>query len=265
MQRKILTKSSVSCRWFNLHANSAEASYDTEYISDWNQLIWPSTVLLANITDDTAFHYRIQQYLRNWLCTSGNTIEYSKMGRAFNTNDASLAQGMNSAFLALIYAQMVQDSEANIEADRYTNPNYARRYLCWAQAQARYILGDDTRSFFVGVDNNPPKHIYDRASSCPKNNQTQCNALNSLYTPQPNPNIPTGALVYGPGLNGDYFVDQRSTSNETYVSHEWNAGITGTFAGLNQLVSGNSGYDQCLQGYGVLSKTISICNDGAVA
>ena len=216
--------------------------------------------MLANITDSTTFHYRIQEYLRNWLCTSGDTIEYSQLGRAFNTNDASLAQGMNSAFLALIYAQMVQESEANVEADRYTNANYAKRYLCWAQSQARYILGDDIRSMFVGVDNNPPTHIYDRASSCPTDSSTTCNALNALYTPNANPHVVTGALVYGPGLNGDYFVDERSSTNETMVSHGYNAGITGTFAGLNSMVSGNSGYDQCLQGYGVLSKTISICN-----
>lgn len=169
---------------------------------------------------------------------------------------------MNSAFLALIYGQMVQESEANVEANRYTNQDYAKRYLCWAQAQTRYILGDTTHSFFVGVGHSPPTHIYDRASSCPANNQTQCSSLNALYTPNPNPNIPTGSLVYGPGLNGDYFLDQRSSTNETYVSHSYNAGLTGTFAGLNQMVSGNSGYDQCLQGYGVLSKTIALCNTG---
>ncbi len=157
-----------NCRWFNLHANSEEATFDTEYISDWNQLIWPTTILLANITDNTTFHYRIHEYLREWLCTSDDTIEYSQLGRAFNTNDASLAQGMNSAFLALVYAQMLQESEANVAADRYTNVTYAKQCMCWAQVQTQYILGDNTRSFIVGVDNNPPTHIYDRASSCPQ-------------------------------------------------------------------------------------------------
>lgn len=260
-----LTLRFMVCRWYNAHYASTETTYDKQYISDWNQLIYPATILLANITDDATFHYSIQQYLRNWLCTSGDTIEYSSKGRAFNKNDPSLAQGMNSAFLALVYSQLVQDSEANVEATRYTNGNYAKRYLCWAQAQARYILGDDTNSFYVGVNHGAPTHIYDRASSCPTDNQTQCNSLNALYTPNPNPNIPTGSLVYGPGLNGDYFLDERSSSNETYVSHAYNAGLTGTFAGLNAMVSGNSGYDQCLQGYGVLSKTIPLCNTGTTS
>ena len=253
----------VRCRWYNAHYASTETTFDKQYVSDWNQLIFPATVLLANITDSQTFHYSIQEYLRNWLCTSGNTIEYSGKGRAFNMNDPSLAQGMNSAFLALIYAQMVQESEANVEGDRYTNGNYAKRYLCWAQSQARYILGDDTDSYYVGVGHGPPTHIYDRASSCPADMNTTCSSLNALYTPNPNPNVPTGSLVYGPGNNGDYFLDERSSGNETYVSHAYNAGLTGTFAGLNAMVSGNSGYDQCLQGYGVLSKTIALCNTGS--
>lgn len=250
------------CRWYNAHYASTETNYDRQYISNWNQLIYPSALLLANITDDTTFHYTIQTYLRNWLCTSGDTIEYSGLGRAFNRNDPSLAQGMNSAFLALLYAQMIEPSAANIEADKFVNEEYAKRYNCWAQSQARYILGDVTRSFLVGVGSGTPTHVSDRASSCPKDNQTTCSFLNAYLTPDPNPVVPTGALVYGAGLDGDYFLDQRSGVNDTWVSHTYNAGLTGVFAGLNQAASGNSGYDQCLQGYGVLSKTISICNTG---
>ena len=167
---------------------------------------------------------------------------------------------MNSAFIAAIYSQMVQDSEANVEADRYTNSDYSKRYLCYAQAQTRYVLGADTRSFFVGFD-DAPTHIYDRPSSCPSSGESTCNSLNALYTPQANPNLPQGALVYGAGTNGDYFLDERSSTNETMVSHAYNAGLTGTFAALSAMASGNSGYDQCLQGYGVLSKTISLCQD----
>ncbi|KAL3150937.1 hypothetical protein ABBQ32_000684 [Trebouxia sp. C0010 RCD-2024] len=245
-------------RWYNQHYVSTETVSDKQYISDWNQLIYPASLLLANITDDNTFHYSVQLYLRNWLCTSGDTIEYTGLGRAFNRNDPSLAQGMNSAFMALLYAQLIEPSAANIEAGTLVNEGYAKRYKCWAQSQARYILGDVTRSFYVGFGKNPPTHLSDRASSCP-GRDVQCSFLNAYYTPNANPNIPTGALVYGAGLNGDYFVDQRSGSNVTWVSHTYNAGLTGVFAGLSQMASGNTGYDQCLQGYGVLSKTISLC------
>ena len=241
-----------------MHYASTETDYDDQYISDWNQLIYPSTLMLANITGDATFHYVIQAYLRNWLCTSGSAIEYSPLGRAFSKHDPSLAQGMNSAFMALNYAHMVQASEANLEADKYTNEEYAKRYSCWAQSQARYVLGDVSQSFYTGFGPDAPTHISDRASSCPNDAQTTCNFLNSYYTPEPNPNIPIGGLVYGAGLDGDNFKDQRSGSKQTWVSHAYNAGLTGVLAGLNQMAIGDRGYDQCLQDYRVASKTIPL-------
>ena len=101
--------------------------------------------------------------------------------------------------------------------------------------------------------------LQNRASSCPDTGT--CNAVNALYSPKANPNTLTGALVYGPGLNGDYFVDQR-TGNSTLVGIEYNAGMTTVMAGLAQ--QGGS-YDLCLQGFGVLSKGISICSGFNVA
>ena len=174
--------------------------------------IYLSALLLANITDDITFHYDIQTYLWNWLCSSGDAVESSPLGRAYSRYDLSLAQGMNSAFMALIYAQMVQPCEANLQADRYNNQTYAKQCSCCAQSQVRYILGDVSQSLYIGFGPDAPTHISDRASSCPKDAQTACHFLNSYYTPDPNPNIPTG-LVYGAGLGGDAFRDQRSGSN----------------------------------------------------
>lgn len=246
------------CRWYNAHYASLEADYDDQFISNWNQLIYPAALLLANITDDHSFHYTVQVYLRNWLCTSGDAVEYSDLGRAYSKTDPSLAQGMNSAFMALIYAQMIAPSEANLEADRYTHEEYAKRYSCWAQSQARNVLGNATPSFVVGAGTDAPTHISDRASSCPEDPLTPCGFLNAYAPLDPNPNLPIGGLVYGPGLGGDAFQDQRSGSNQTWVSHAYNAGLTGVFAGLNQMVSGDGGYGQCLQDYGMSGKTLPL-------
>ena len=193
------------------------AKYDNQYISKWNQLVYP--LLLENIADDYAFHYAVQAYLRNWLCTSDDAVEYSDLGRAFSKTDPSLAQSMNSAFPVLTYAQMITPSEANLEADRYTHEEYAKRYSCWAQSQARYVLGDVTRSLSVGAGSGAPTHISDRASSCPEDPQTPCTFLNAYIPldPDPDPNLPTGGLVYGSGLGVDHFQDQRSGSNQTWV------------------------------------------------
>ena len=214
--------------------------------------------MLANLTDNTNFHFRIQTYLRTWLCTSGGMVEYSHLGRASSKVDPSIAQGMNSAFMALIYAQMVQASPANLEAKKYTNKENAKRYSCWAQSQARYILGDVSQSYYIGFGPDAPTHISDRASSCPKDAETPCSFLNSFYTPGPNPHLPIGGLVYGAGLDGDSFKDRRSGSNQTWVSHAYNAGLTGVFAGLNQMALGSNGYDQCLRDYHIASKTIPL-------
>ncbi|KAL3152997.1 hypothetical protein ABBQ38_012024 [Trebouxia sp. C0009 RCD-2024] len=221
-------------RWYNAHYTSTESVGDRQYIS-WNQVIYPATLLLANITDDNTFHYTIQHYLHNWLTASDDAIEYSGLGRAFNRNDPALAQGMNTAFLALLYAQLIDGSKAPSELSRYSNNSMATQYKFWAQSQARYVLGDVSRSFYVGFGSDAPTHIQDRASSCPKDAQIECNFQNAFYTPNPNPNTLAGALVYGPGLKGDHFVDQRSGSNETWVSHVYNAGLTGVFAGLSQM------------------------------
>ena len=88
---------------------SAEAVNDQQYISDWNQVIYPATLLLANITGDATFRYGTQRYLRKWLRTTDSPVTYSDLGRAINSNDPSLAQGMNSAFLGLLYEQLVED------------------------------------------------------------------------------------------------------------------------------------------------------------
>ena len=35
---------------------------------DWNNIIYPTTVLLAQLTDDKAFHDGAQAYFQKWLC-----------------------------------------------------------------------------------------------------------------------------------------------------------------------------------------------------
>lgn len=62
----------------------------------------------------------------------------------------------------------------------------SQRYICWAQGQMRYLLGDVVTSFVVGFT---PKggsgytHAQDRASSCP-NLPAVCNAITGLYNPK---------------------------------------------------------------------------------
>ena len=46
-----------------------EGSMDALAIEDWDNLIWPVTLLLADVTDRADYHTRLQQeYLASWLC-----------------------------------------------------------------------------------------------------------------------------------------------------------------------------------------------------
>ncbi len=77
----------------------------------------------------------------------------------------------------------------------------------------------------------------------------------ALFSTRPNPHTLTGAIVEFPSFE-DKLEDIR-TSNDTRVSIENNAGITSALAGLTQATGT---WDQCLQGFGVLTKDFAVCD-----
>jgi cellulose synthase/poly-beta-1,6-N-acetylglucosamine synthase-like glycosyltransferase len=239
-----------------------EGDFGKYRMLDYDNVIYATTVLLAELTDDTNFHYQAQQYLRDWLCTQTGIIKYTDAGRAFNFYQPDLAGTMNAAFLAAVYGNHITPNSANTY--KYNNAFKAQRYTCFARQQMQYVLGDPGRSSVVGFGTNPPTHIFDRASSCQPSvfntttnttNSPPCNVLNALYNPSPNPDQPVGALVSFETF-GDSLSDVR-TGNDTRVSIDFQPGWAGTMAGLNQ-ISGT--YEECLQGFGVLSSNAGICN-----
>lgn len=51
-----------------------ESILDQEVLSDWDNLIWPVTLLLAEATGDSQYHDQMQQaYLAKWLCRCAET------------------------------------------------------------------------------------------------------------------------------------------------------------------------------------------------
>ena len=65
---------------------------------------------------------------------------------------------VNAAFMALMYADMVESTAASS----------AHVYKCWGLSQVRYMLGDAGHSLVVGVGKDPPKRTQDRAAGCPE-------------------------------------------------------------------------------------------------
>jgi hypothetical protein len=186
-------------------------------------------------------------------------VAYTQHGRAYNFFDLSNAQTMNAALISAIYSQLITPPETvqPFEKVPYSNKYLSSRYLCWTMAQSRYILGDHKISFVVGFGSDYPSHVQDRGSACPSA-PANCSAVNSLYNPSPNPHVLNGALVYNPE-DSDNFKDSR-TSNDTWVSIEYNAGLAGVAAALNQA---KSTYDQCLQGFGIFSTEGAICDNNS--
>lgn len=87
---------------------------DTEHVLwgllqiDWDNMIYPATVMLAMLTDNVAFHSEAQAFLQKWLCSSGDTISYTPLGRAYNRFNPALGQTMNAALVSIIYGQSIQ-------------------------------------------------------------------------------------------------------------------------------------------------------------
>ena len=103
-----------------------------DYLFNWNKYYWAANVLLAEVTDGGTFHQQAQSFLAQWICGFNQLISYTGKGRAWNTNDGTLAATQNAVFLAARYA-------------KYALPSDEKRsikYLCWARAQVScsYIL-----------------------------------------------------------------------------------------------------------------------------
>ncbi|BDA49652.1 probable endoglucanase A [Coccomyxa sp. Obi] len=236
-----------------------EGELDIRYLIDWDNMIYPTTVMLAMLTDNPQFHSEAQAYLQKWLCSSGDTISYTPLGRAYNRFNPALGQTMNAALVSVIYGQAIQPpavAPRPFEVVKYNDGLKSQKYICWTRKQMRYILGDHGVSYVTGfpAKKGSPTRVYDRGASCPSPPQN-CSAITALYNPAPNPHTLSGALVMDP-RTWDFFDDQRS-SNDTWVSIDNNVGLTGALAGLNQ-VTGT--YDQCLQGYGILARDAAICD-----
>lgn len=106
----------------------------------------------------------------------------------------------------------------------------------------------------VGFGKKYPTHIQSRvAEGCGTKND--CSRDRGLSIDSPNPNIMYGAVPWFNEYEDD-FMDVRD-SNSSKVDIVNNAAFAGTCAGL---VNAPGTWDQCLQGYGVLSKDSSVCS-----
>jgi chitodextrinase len=192
----------------------------------WDDKSYGCYVLLAKLTGEARYHQDAQRWLNWWTVggtehgADGTKVNTSPGGQAVLDAWGSLRYSANTAFVALVYSDALQD--ATLKA----------RYHQLAVKQIDYALGANplSRSFMVGFGSNPPSHPHHRGS--------HGSWLNVSTAPVDNRHTLYGALVGGPASANDQYTDSRSDYTSNEVACDYNAGLTGALARLYQEYGG---------------------------
>lgn len=210
----------------------AQTAYANIFVGDWGDQTYPnlewtqcwddktygSLVLFSELTTNTEYQVNAERWLDWWTVgRPDGRITYTPGGLAWLSEWASLRYAENTAFLALIYSDRVND---------HTN-----RYHNFAVAQVNYALGVNplNRSFVCGFGNNPPIN--------PHHSGAHNSYDNNISDPPTNRHTIYGALVGGPD-SSDHYTDDRDNYVNNEVACDYNAGFTGALAGLYENYGG---------------------------
>lgn len=232
------------------HSQGPEGfTYDSQLLFNWNNVFWGTNILLAQLTNQAAFHQQAESFFKYWICgTGGNPVQYTPLGRSWNINDGSLGTTANAVFLATLYGSAIAPAK---------NAAQAKRYVCWARAQTRYVLGDSGPSYQVGFGKVYSTHAQVMGASCrglPFAGKAQNCSIADLVKKASNPHVATGALLEMSSRTDA--IPTSRPSNNSRVAPEYNAGFVGALAGL-QTAPGD--WNECLQGNGVISTDTVVC------
>ncbi len=198
----------------------ANLSHGYTWTQGWDDKSYGSYVLLAKLTGQAQYKQDAERWLDYWTTGyNGQRVQYTPGGLAWLDQWGSLRYAANTAFVALVYGDWVNDATRQA------------RYHDFAVRQINYILGDNPqhRSYVVGFGNNPPLNVHHRTS--------HGSWANDINTPAKQRHILYGALVGGPG-NDDSYADNRSDYTKNEVADDYNAGLTGALARLYQEYGG---------------------------
>lgn len=187
----------------------------------WDSKRAGALVLLAQ-TGDSKYVNLAESWLNSWL-PGGNAAKHTQGGLAWNGKWGSLRTTANTAFLAGVYSDTIDNDS---------------RYHQFTQKQIDYILGSNPRnsSYVVGFGNNAPKNPHHRSASGDSKGST------------PNEYTLFGALVGGPKSANDWdWQDNRSDYIGNEVALDYNAGYTGALAYLYDKYGGDPLTDNQLE------------------
>ncbi len=189
---------------------------DIGWTHAWDDKTYGSYVLLSMLTGDALYEERSQNWLNYWTVGQwGQSITYTPGGLAWLDTWGSLRYAANTAFLAFVYADYLEDTGGD--------PVLVDRYHDFATSQIDYALGDNPqgRSYVVGFGTNPPTQPHHRTS-----HGSWCD---DISVPADNRHVLYGALVGGPDASDDY-TDDRTDYVMNEVATDYNAGFTGALA-----------------------------------
>lgn len=201
-------------------------------LGDWTQT-WGNkeygTAILIAQQDPNYNRTDIESWLNYWTVPGPNSIPYTSGGLAFLNQWGSLRYAANTAFLAAVYSDTIQD--------------YNGRYSNFVKGQIDYILGNNPRgsSYMVGFGSTyskNPHHAHAHLNGRPDYNGN--NGWDLFNANTPSHNLLSGALVGGPGSINDFdYQDTIQDYIRNEVSLDYNAGLTGALAYLYSLGSSN--------------------------
>ncbi len=217
-----LTKAQTEYNALNLEIGQSVRSY--KWTIAWDDKSYGCYTLMAELTGQTIYKEDAERWLDYWTTGyNGTQVPYSPGGQAHLSTWGSLRYASNTAFLALIYSDVIA----------VENPIKSEIYRNFGITQINYALGDNPndRSYVVGYGNNPPINPHHRTA--------HGSWANSIGVPVDNRHILHGALVGGPGAADDQYVDDRGDYIANEVACDYNAGFTGAIARLINLYGGS--------------------------
>ncbi|MBW4543591.1 MAG: glycoside hydrolase family 9 protein [Symplocastrum torsivum CPER-KK1] len=206
------------------YLDKAESYYqgvNQGWTQSWDDKSYGAAILLAQETGNSRYRNDVEGWLNHWTDKSGGGITYTPGGLAWLSQWGSLRYSANTAFLAGIYSDTVND------------PN--NRYSDFAEGQIDYILGDNpnNRSYMVGFGENSPQNPHHRGA--------HGSTTNNINDPVDNRNVLVGALVGGPSApNDNAYTDDRTNYITNEVALDYNAGFTGALARMYGELEGDA-------------------------
>jgi hypothetical protein len=208
----------------------ARGYYDSHFLNstkrwthNWDDKTYGCMVLLAALTGEQVYKDEATQWLDFWtIGNSSGRIAYTPGGLAWLSTWGSLRYAANTAFLAMVYVDLVGDAPDG-------------RYLAFAEQQINYALGDNPRgaSYMCGFGVNPPLRPHHRTAHGSWNDNIQ--------DPSPNRHTLWGALVGGPASADDFdWADDRGDWIANEVACDYNAGFTAALARMSQAYGGEA-------------------------